>query len=210
MDINAIGIPLTFLVLCAIGLWMIIFSKGFWALKTLFITFCLYFSFAMWFSLSDLSGWATSVSMPQKSIIHWILVQEPSKFNKKDDGGIFVWATEADTENKVIEKSIIYLLKPFSIRKNSVEPRAYRLPYSEELHQNAAKAMQMIMSGKTIIGEKMGEKSGNGTGEAEGSGKDGHGESKGNGSGSLSQEQVFRFYELPPFKLPEKITGRSN
>ena len=33
MDINAIGIPLTFLVLCAIGLWMIIFSKGFWALK---------------------------------------------------------------------------------------------------------------------------------------------------------------------------------
>ena len=82
MDINAIGIPLTFLVLCAIGLWMIIFSKGFWALKTLFITFCLYFSFAMWFSLSDLSGWATSVSMPQKSIIHWVLVQEPSKFNK--------------------------------------------------------------------------------------------------------------------------------
>ena len=104
MDINAIGIPLTFLGLCAIGLWMIIFSKGFWALKTLFITFCLYFSFAMWFSLSDLSGWATSVSMPQKSIIHWVLVQEPSKFNKKDDGGIFVWATEADTENKVIEK----------------------------------------------------------------------------------------------------------
>jgi hypothetical protein len=206
MDINAIGIPLTFLVLCAIGLWMIIFSKGFWAFKTLFITFCLYFSFAMWFSLSDLSGWATSVAMPQKSIIHWILVQEPSKFNKKDDGGIFVWATEADTENKVIEKSIIYLLKPFSIRKNSVEPRAYRLSYSEELHQNAAKAMQMIMSGKTIIGEK----SGNGTGEAEALGKESHGESKGNGSGSLSQEQVFRFYELPPFKLPEKITGRSN
>lgn len=206
MDINAIGIPLTFLVLCVIGLWMIIFSKGFWAFKVLFITSCLYFSFLMWYSLSELSGWATSVSMPQKSIIHWILVQEPSKFNKSDEGGVYIWATEADSDNQEINKHTIFFLKPFTNRKNSVEPRAYRLPYSEQLHQQAAKAMQMIMSGKTLIGEKMngyGEESGDGGAEGH------HGEKqRNNGGGSLSQEQIFRFYELPPFKLPEKITGK--
>ena len=209
MDINAIGIPLTFLVLCAIGLWMIIFSKGFWAFKIFFITCCLYFSFLMWFSLSDLSGWATSTPMPQKSIIHWLLVQEPSKFNKNDEGGIFVWATEADSDYNVTNKNIVFFLKPFSNRRNGVEPRAYRLPYSEELHQSAAKAMQIIMSGKTLIGEKIG-KSNSGIGDGQSSGENTHGEQNGSGRGSLSKEQVFRFYELPPFKLPEKITGKSN
>lgn len=208
MDINAVGIPLTFVVLSAIGLWMIIYSKGSWILKMAFIAVCLYFSILMWRSLSDLSGWASSSEIPQRSLIHWILVQEPSKTNKTDMGAIFLWCTEIDVENTPVNKSVSMLLKPFSARKNNVEPRAYRAPYSEEAHQQAAKAMQLIMSGKPVIGERMGDGSGQGSADGERSNLNKGGKGSRNGQGSMSQEQVFRFYELPPSKLPAKVTGR--
>ena len=208
MDINAVGIPLTFVVLSAIGLWMIIFSKGSWMLKMAFIAVCLYFSILMWRSLSDLSGWASSSPVPQKSMVHWILVQEPSKTNKSEAGAIFIWCTEIDLDNNPINKSVSTLLKPFSARKNNVEPRAYRMPYSEQAHQQAARAMQFIMNGKPVVAERMGDGSGSGSGEAEGMNQgDGKG-ATGNGHGGMSQEQVFRFYELPPSKLPSKVTGK--
>ncbi len=209
MDISAVGIPLTFLFLSLIGLWMIIFSKGFWLLKVVFITCCLYFSFLMWYSLSTLSGWATETPMPLKSMIHWIVVQEPSKF-LKNEGAIFIWATEVDTENNVAKKETGFFTKSITSRKNEYEPRAYRLPYSEDLHQSAAKAMQAIMKGQTLIGEKVSGKSGYGTGDSEGITREGNNNGDRNGAGSLSQEQVFKFYELPPVKLPPKITGKEN
>ena len=67
----------------------------------------------------------------------------------------------------------------------------------------AAKAMQLIMSGKTLVGEANAD-----GGESENSTQ--NKPSKKNGNGSLSQEQIFRFYELPPTKLPSKITGSDN
>lgn len=204
MDLNAVGIPLTFLVLCSMGLWLILYARGSWHIKLAFISICLYFSFLMWHSLSDLSGWCTDSPMPKKSIIHWILVSEPSKSNARDQGNIFFWATEIDENNEIIRKVSLPLLRPFSSKKNETEPRAYRLPYSEDLHEKSAKAMQELMKGKTLIGEK--ESGGDGSNEG---GENGKHSGKSNG-GSLSQEQVFRFYELPPFKLPQKITGRDN
>ena len=206
MNIDAIGIPLTFIILASIGLWMILYAKGAWYFKFLYISLCLYFSFLMWFSLSDLSGWATESKFPNKTIIHWILVQEPSKFNARDAGNIFIWATEIDEENNLKKSETNSLLKPFTSKKNISEPRVFRLPYSEELHKEAAMAMQQIMSGKTLIGDA----NGSGQSDSEGQGIDGQNGSQKNrnGNGSLSQQQVFKFYELPPVKLPSKITGR--
>ena len=137
MDLNAVGIPLTFLVLCSMGLWLILYAKGSWHIKLAFISICLYFSFLMWHSLSDLSGWCTDSPMPKKSIIHWILVSEPSKSNARDQGNIFFWATEIDENNEIIRKVSLLLLRPFSSKKNETEPRAYRLPYSEDLHEKS-------------------------------------------------------------------------
>ena len=66
MNINAIGIPLTFIILASIGLWIILYSRGAWYFKLVFVFLSLYFSFLMWFSLSDLSGWATESKFPNK------------------------------------------------------------------------------------------------------------------------------------------------
>lgn len=207
MDINAIGIPLAFLILSAIGLWLVIYSSGSWIYKAAFIVLCLYFSFAMWHSLSDLSGWATNSQLPKKSIIHWLLVQEPSKTDKSDLGAIYVWATEVDMEYQAVRKNVTIMARPFSSRKSDSEPRAYRTPYSELAHKQAAEAMKIIMSGKTIVGERG---DGNGDSDAQGNGAQGaEGKNKAHGShGSMSQNQVYRFYELPAPKLPEKVTGK--
>lgn len=210
MDINAIGIPLAFLLLSALGLWLVIYASGYWIYKALFIIICFYFSFIMWHSLSDLSGWATNAPMPKRSIIHWMLVQEPSKIDKSDVGAIYVWATEVDADCHALRKSISIMARPFSSRKSESEPRAYRTPYSELSHKQAAEAMKMIMSGKTLIGERsegLGDSDANGD---ESKGLDGKGTARGSnrGHGSLSQPQIFRFYELPTPKLPEKITGK--
>lgn len=213
MDHNAVGIPVAFLLLAAMGLWLIIFAKGYWWLKCLFISSILYFSLAMWVSLSQLSGWPTNNEMPETFITHAVLVEEPSKSDLKQKGAIYLWVSEVD-ENHIIKKQeISSWLLPFVARKNASEPRVYRLPYSEELHEQARQVAKMLKAGKTVVGKGKSKKmqaaeEGDGKG---GKDKGGKGKGKGEGKGegkyggrSFSQQQEFMFYELPPFSMPDK------
>jgi hypothetical protein len=79
MQIQIIGIPLTFLVLFSIVLWFIILGKGKWWLKAIIVPVVLYFSLVIWFSLGGLSGWASASHLPKKFILHWSIIKEPSK-----------------------------------------------------------------------------------------------------------------------------------
>jgi len=212
MDLHVIGIPLTFIILSALGLWFVILGRGYLWVKFGFITLVLYFSLALWNSLGSLSGWATNNELPPKFVLHWALVSEPSKSNPKEVGGIFFWATELNEDHVPKKEEINYFLQPFVAKKADSEPRVYRLPYSEKLHQQLQSVMQKIKQGKTVVGRG---KSPGDAGE-EGEGKDGKGDGKGKGfggeggdkkggrKGSMSQDQEFIFYDLPPFKMPEK------
>lgn len=214
MDFNAVGIPIAFILLAAIGLWLLIFAKGWWVLKIFFITLCLYFSIAMWVSLSQLSGWPSNSELPDKFLINGIAVQEPSRTDPTDKGNIYIWATELDQDNRAKKTEISSWLLPFVSKKRPSEPRAYRLPYTEEMKKQLAEASKMMKAGKPVVGERkklMGEK-----GDGQGKGKQGKGKGKGQGKGqgegkqgksggSMSQRQEgFDFYELPPPKFPEK------
>lgn len=212
MDYNAVGIPVAFLLLAAMGLWLIIFAKGYWWLKIIFITFALYFSLAMWASLSQLSGWPTDVEMPDKFLVHAILVEEPSKSNLKEKGAIYMWASEIDENHNIKKKEVSSWLLPFVSRKNSSEPRVYRLPYSEELHEQSRQISKMLKAGKPVVGKgkKISGQPGEGEGKGDGKGGKGKtyggklGEGKGRGGNNFSQRQEFMFYELPPFMMPDK------
>lgn len=218
METQIIGIPLTFLVLFAVVLWFIILGKGKWWLKAAIVPVVLYFSLIIWFSLGQISGWASPNEMPDTFILHWSIVKEPSKKDTSDQGTIFIWATQVDESFQVTNQPVNPLLHPFTPRKNSAEPRSYRLPYDRDMHEKLNVMQSMITKGKTVIGKKNGK--GIGTeedGQGKGGGKDGKGKGaggiagnqKGSG-GSLSQQQDFMFYELPAPKLPEKITGDEN
>lgn len=213
MDYNAVGIPVAFLLLAAMGLWLIIFAKGYWWLKCLFISLILYFSLAMWVSLSQLSGWPTNNEMPEMFIAHAVLVEEPSKYDLKQKGAVYYWVSEVDENHSLKKQEVSSWLLPFVSRKNGSEPRVYRLPYCEEVHEQARQVAKMLKAGKTVVGKgkKMqaageeGDKDGKGKGKGKNksTGK-GEGEGKYGGGKSFSQRQEFMFYELPPFKIQSK------
>lgn len=177
----------------------------------LFTSAVLYFSVALWCSISSLSGWATNNELPNKFVLHWTLISEPSKINPKEKGVIYFWATELNEDHQPKKEEINSYVQPFIAKHNDTEPRVYRLPYSEKTHQELIKAMQRIREGKTVVGsskklsgdgdEKQG-KQGKGKGKGKEKGK--QGDLEGEGKGSLSQKQEFMFYDLPPFKLQEK------
>lgn len=216
MDTSAVGIPICFALISALVLWSVILGKGHWVIKAGLVSVALYFSVVVWMSLSSLSGWATTAQVPENYLIHWLLVEEPSKTDSSKLGVVYLWSTEINKDFTPVKQEVHWTLKPFVAKHNASEPRVYRLPYSQQLHKEAAKAMKMLKQGKMVVGKrgKSGMEAGDGTGngkgngQGKGKGKGGQGrEGKGKGSGngsSMSQEQEFMFYELPPFLMQPK------
>ena len=133
--------------------------------------------------------------------MHWAFIHEPSNSDINKKGYILIWANAINDDNDIVESKTVSWLAHFSSKKNSDEPRVYRLPYTREAHEKIQQAMQSLAKGKKVGGSQ-----GKGEGNQENMGqygKDGDKKAKGKG-GSLSQEQEFMLYELPPIKLPEK------
>ena len=111
---------------------------------------------------------------------------------------MYIWAEGLEPEE---DKDKWWL----SFEKDDTDaPRAYKLPYNRELHENAQKALERLQAGKGVMGK-------NGMGEAqegEGEGSEGpmggDGETGGQGGGSLTKNGGITFQELPPTKLPDK------
>ena len=80
-------------------------------------------------------GWPTDDKLPPKFLLHWAVIQEPD-VKLGDEGSIYVWArpiSESEIEHKEWND---YLL---SFYDGKSEPRAYRIPYSRELHEQTQK-----------------------------------------------------------------------
>lgn len=214
MDFYALGIPIAFILIATIGLWLMIYSKGHWLFKMAYIAVCLYFGIMTWASLSELSGWPSNSELPEKFMVGAVLVQDPMPA-KKDQGAIYLWLIEIDQNNEAKKSEPFILLSPFVSKKREIEPRAYRLPFTEQMREQASLISRMLKAGKPVVGERKNVAGKSGTGE----GKDGNGQGNGEGTkgregrgkigqggrgGSLSQEQEFMFYELPPPLLPQK------
>jgi hypothetical protein len=182
---ETIGIVLTFIIIAALTLWFIILGKGHWFIKAIVVAVALYCSFGIWHSLNNLSGWPSDEAMPSKFMLHWALIKEPSKIDINQKGNILLWASERLDEDNESKK-----------KRN--EPRVYKLPYTPEMHEKLSKAMKQMAQGKGVAGEKS-------QGQGETLKGDGHkGNSGKKGYGSLSNEQDFIFYDLPPPVMPSK------
>lgn len=201
--IDTLGIPLAFIIIATLTLWVIIGSKGWWWLKGLIVVVVLFFSISLWHSLNSLQGWPTDEKLPQKFEIKWITVKEPN-MHTGEKGEIIVWAMNLTKE---YNESLIPKLHN---KEESGEPRLHRLPYSRNLHEQAMKIQKQIAGGGKFYGEmkenemqgegQNGQGNGRNQGQGKGKGKGQSREGKGSqlGDGSLSQEQEFIFHELPP------------
>lgn len=187
-----IALPILLLVFGGLTFWILNESKLKWYLKTACITtFCL-FTIIFWTSIHTFLGWpADEEDMPNKILIHWVIVKEPNKF-EEFDGGIFILLETME------ELKANRVARFFGYGKNKMEPRLFELKYSRELHEQLQKVKGKLQQGQPVAGKltKEGEK---------GKGKNGKGKQPNKkGEGSESQEQDWQFHELLPSEIHSK------
>lgn len=126
--------------------------------------------------------------MPEKVMIHWVIVKEPNKYTGFKGEIYFLIESASKTENS--------LLMFFGYRGDGPEPRLFGLPYSRELHEKIESEMKAkLQKGQPVVGKFSKGKAGEGR-KGDKNDKGNAGEQK--GKGSESQEQEWQFHFLRP------------
>ena len=185
-----IALPILLLVFGGLSFWVLNESSLKWYFKTACISvFCL-FTVIFWTSIHTFLGWpALEDDMPEKVLIHWVIIKEPNKFTKSL-GGIYVLLESAD------EPESNFLARFFGYKKEKIEPRLHGLKYSRELHEDLEKRIiPRLKAGQPVFGKLTKEKKPPNMGLGFDKGR------SGKGDGSESQEQGWVFHELSPSEI---------
>ena len=85
-----IALPILLLVFGGLSFWILTESNVKWYIKTACIaTFCA-FTIIFWTTIDTFLGWpANQDDMPEKILIHWVIVKEPNKIDGFE-GSIFI------------------------------------------------------------------------------------------------------------------------
>jgi hypothetical protein len=111
-------------------LWFVLGSRGPWWIKLPTIVATALFTFVVWGALDSFSGWPTAQVPPQHALLLGSSVDEPR--------AIYVWLLAPAAPG------------PLEYRPDSGEPRAYRLPYSRELHEQVDRASRLARTGQPV------------------------------------------------------------
>jgi hypothetical protein len=183
----SIALPILLLIFGTLTFWLLSESSVRWYFKTSCIaTFCI-FTIVFWSTIHSYLGWpALKSDMPEKILIHWVIVKEPNKYTKFN-GAIYFLIESAEKK-----KSSWFGI--FTYDKDRPEPRLFALPYSRGLHEQVQNQMKgRLQRGQPILGSLSKIKGG------EGKNKNGAKKpSNKKGGGSESQEQDWEFHELRP------------
>ena len=189
-----IALPILLLVFGALSFWILAESSVKWYIKTACISvFCL-FTVVFWTTIHTFLGWpANEDDMPEKILVHWILIKEPNKV-REFNGAIFIMleTVEEIKANKVA--------KFFGYGSDRIQPRLFKLKYSRGLHEQLEKTKSKLKNGQPVFGKltKEGKR---------GNSKKGEGKTEKKGTGSESQKQDWEFHELLPSEIHAKPEG---
>jgi hypothetical protein len=188
-----IALPILLLVFGGLTFWVLTESSLRWYLKTACISaFCI-FTIVFWTSIHTFLGWpALENDMPEKVLIHWVVIKEPNEYTKFD-GRIYVLLESTG------EQESNFIARFFGYKKEKVEPRLYGLKYSRGLHEQLEKGViPRLKNGQPVLGKINKEK---GLGKGVGKNKRlGYGK----GKGSESQNQDWYFHNLLPSEIHSK------
>tara|TARA_Y100000034_G_scaffold126383_1_gene177520 strand:+ start:2885 stop:3490 length:606 start_codon:yes stop_codon:yes gene_type:complete len=135
-----------YIILSIVLLWFVIGAKGKWTIKMIAIFATLMFSLNIERSLENLYGWPSGQDLPDRFLVHWILVKEPND-SLNDDGGVYLWVNDI-SETETEEESTWEFFKD----NDDSKPRVYHLPYSIERHEMGIKMKERLLAGFPIIG----------------------------------------------------------
>jgi hypothetical protein len=189
------AIPAVFFVLFLLILWFVIGARGHWLLKAFVIGVTLHLCVSVGLSLSGFAGWPCEDILPQKFIVHWIVVDEPDK-NTEEKGDIYIWVTSIGEGDNLLPDNWKRFFVTLS-HTNVHQPRSHVVPYSKQKHKESEDVLAQIRAGKTVIGERGAEGEKGSLGHGDGSENENEG-------GSFSQSDDVTFHELPPTRLPKK------
>lgn len=186
-----IALPVLLLALGGLTIWLLTESKIHWYFKTLCITVFCVFTIIFWSTIHSYLGWpAHEDDVPDKVLIHWVVVKEPNK--QTNFKGLIYFLLESAEED---EGSVLDF---FGYQSNNPEPRLYGLPYSRKLHEQIEEQMRgALQRGQPLMG-RLSEMKGKDRGKGKINGK--------NGGGSESQEQEWEFHSLRPSDFLPKPT----
>ena len=156
----SIALPILLLVFGTLTFWLLTESSVKWYFKTACITtFCI-FTVVFWSTIHSYLGWpALKSDMPDKVLIHWVVVKEPNKYTKFKGAIYFLLESAEEKESSWLDV--------FTYNKSRPEPRLFALPYSRALHEQIEKQMKpSLKRGQPIMGRLSKAK-----GEGEGKGK---------------------------------------
>ena len=118
---------ISFLIVVSISLWMIIkYNRMPLIVKICLITFSIWYGIVLYYSTEGMKGWPTCQQIPDMSFVKDAFIIEPTSENL---GGIYFW--------------LIY--------PGSKIPRAHRLPYSKEQHENTTKMKKKVEKGYGLL-----------------------------------------------------------
>lgn len=123
-------IAIGFALVAGLLLWFVIGSRGRWWLKLPVIAASCAFTFLVWAALDSFSGWPTAQTPPRRALLLASSVDEPR--------AIYVWLVEPSEPG------------PLEYHPDGAEPRAYRLPYSRQLHEEVEKASKLASGGQRV------------------------------------------------------------
>lgn len=109
-------------------LLVLIYSNLHWAIKSAVMTLSLGFFVITYYSFTPLMGWPVSEELPDELQFQGAYIRQPNKITGSE-GGIYLWAVNL---NKNISQQL---------------PRAYRLPYSDPLHEKVVEAKRKTKNG---------------------------------------------------------------
>jgi hypothetical protein len=154
-----IVLAVAFVILVGLLLWLLAAVRGRWLLKLALICAVPAFAFAIVGTANSLRGWPTGDSPPTTATLIWAVVEEPDP-QAGSPGAVYLWLA------------------------TGTKPRAYRLPYSRQLHKQLVEATALTKRGQTVAFTRRGRGGRTGRGGA--------------------ARGAFRFYRLRPPPPPKK------
>jgi hypothetical protein len=134
MTSAVVGLGASYLVIALLLLSLNLRSAWRWPVKAGAIAVTIGFLIVAFLALEAMLGWPTEAAPPARFQLHAALVQEPDRASSSS-GAIYLWLSPHDAEGRP-----------------SGPPRAYALPYSRALHEQAARAQGRLQEGRPVEG----------------------------------------------------------
>ncbi|MGE0385896.1 MAG: hypothetical protein AB7Q97_14275 [Gammaproteobacteria bacterium] len=132
--LNASGLTAAYVLIALLLVALLVYSRWTWKVKAAAIAIVTAFYFVAYHSVPPLLGWPTGSALPQRFKLVAAFVREPDKATGAS-GAIYLWATDM-------------LAGP-----GADTPRAYRLPFTPELHTRVVDAREKLRKNMPQLGE---------------------------------------------------------